>query len=300
MKETSDASLSIVIPAYNEAENLPQLLNSLLPVCTKQNWRVIVVNDGSHDATPAILNKFASQYPILSAYSHKVQKGYGGALKTGIRATSTEYVLTFDADGQHQVADIMPILHFALAEDADMVVGKRPEKEQTDLIRKTGKWLIRHFANFLLPLPITDLNSGFKLYRTDIAKRYVRVCPDSMAFSDVITMVFVTKKHKVQEYPIHIKPRQGGTSTIGFHTAFETVLEILHLIMLFNPMRIFLPLALLFSAFGIAWAIPFLLLGRGLSSMAMLFILIGVLLFSNGLIANQISAMRLENLEDKP
>jgi glycosyltransferase involved in cell wall biosynthesis len=292
-------NLTIVIPAYNEAEHLPTLLSALLPVSLEKGWEIVIVNDGSRDGTGDVLNEAARQFPTLKALHHKVQKGYGGALKTGLRAASAPYAITFDADGQHQIEDIERVFQFAVQNEADMVVGKRPENIQEDPWRKIGKRLIRTFANFLLPMPVTDLNSGFKLYRTDLVKKYLRICPDTMAFSDVITMAFVSKKHKVMEHPIQIRPRQAGKSTINLNTAIDTVIQILHIIMLFNPMRIFLPVSVFLAGLGTLWAIPFLLMGRGLSSMAMLLILLGVLFFSNGLIATQLSAIRLESLDDE-
>ena len=108
---------------------------------------------------------------------HKVNRGYGGALKTGIRNTITPFVVTMDGDGQHNPEDVEKLLNFAIERDADMVVGKRDVKNTSTLYRSLGKFIIRNFTKILMPLPITDLNSGFKLYRTEMAKRYITVCP---------------------------------------------------------------------------------------------------------------------------
>ena len=182
--------------------------------------------------------------------------------------------------------------------DADMVVGKRDAIKTSNLYRSLGKFLIRSFTKLLMPLPITDLNSGFKLYRTELAKRFITVCPDSMAFSDVITLVFLSERHLVLEHPIRISPRNIGQSTITTFTAFETVIQVLNIVLMFNPLRVFLPLSVICILAGLGWGIPIILLGRGVSVGAMLAIVTGLLFFVLGLLASQLSAIRMERLRD--
>ena len=113
-----------------------------------------------------------------------------------------------------------------------------------------------------------------------------------MAFSDVITLVFIHEHHLVLEHPITVQQRQGGTSTINTLTAFETVMAILSIITLFNPMRIFLPLSLTSLTAGLVWGVPIVLRGRGVSVGAMLAFTTGVLFFALGLIAEQLATIR--------
>jgi hypothetical protein len=149
-----------------------------------------------------------------------------------------------------------------------------------------------------MPLPVKDLNSGFKLYRTEYAQHYLHVCPTSMAFSDVITLVFIQRGDLVMEHPITVNPRRTGKSKININTAFETILEILNLVVLFNPMRVFFPLSLFLLLIGIGWGIPFALLGRGISTGSILAIVLGAIMFSIGLIASQLSSMRMSMIDD--
>lgn len=149
-----------------------------------------------------------------------------------------------------------------------------------------------------MPLPVTDLNSGFKLYRTELAKRYITVCPDSMAFSDVITLVFLSERNLVLEHPICISPRKLGQSTINIFTAFETVMQVLNIALMFNPLRVFLPVSIFCFIAGLGWGIPIVLLGRGVSVGAMLAIVTGLIFFVLGLLASQLSAIRMERLRD--
>jgi len=290
------AVLSVVVPIFNEADSLLSLLTELVPYCLDHKWMLILVNDGSSDETPAILKDY-EEYPDIKIIHHKVNRGYGGALKTGLLNADTQYVVTIDADGQHELSDLAELLRFTLEKDADLVVGNRGKQGSSGLYRNFGRWMIRNFAALLMPVHISDLNSGFKLYQTKLVQRYLSICPDSMAFSDVITLIFIKKRHLVLEHPIINKKRVTGKSTINTYTAIQTVMEIINIAMLFNPLRIFLSLSVLCIGFGFVWGIPILLRARGVSVGAMLAIVTGLLFFFIGLIAEQLSAMRLGLLD---
>jgi glycosyltransferase involved in cell wall biosynthesis len=291
-------SLTVVVPIYNEEENLPVFAARAIEYCRAHHWDIIFVDDGSRDKTNKILDEFVT-LPNVRVIRHKINHGYGGALKTGIRHVTTDYAVTIDGDGQHDLNDVERIFQFALEQDADMVVGKRESKNTFTAYRALGKYLIRTFTRILMPLPIADLNSGFKLYRTELAQKYMTVCPDSMAFSDVITLVFLSEHHLVMEFPIRVSPRKNGQSSITTFTAFETVIQVLNIVLMFNPLRVFLPISILCILTGFAWGVPIVLLGRGVSVGAMLAIVTGLLFFVLGLLASQLSAIRMEQLRDR-
>jgi glycosyltransferase involved in cell wall biosynthesis len=283
--------LTVIIPSFNEVENLKVLLPGLILHCREMNWKIILVNDGSHDSTREYLKELNPE-PILEIIHHKLNRGYGAALKSGIRACRTEYLITFDADGQHSVEDIGKLYRMITGKDADMVVGSRKAARSESISRGIAKGFIRSLAKILMTVPIYDLNSGMKIYRTDLAQRYLGLVPDTMAFSDIIALVFLNNRHLVLEEPIQIKSRMQGKSAIGVETAFHTIMEIIHIVILFNPMKIFLPLSLVcFIVTGI-WATPLLLDGRGLSMGGLLGVILGLLLFLLGLIAEQLSLIR--------
>jgi glycosyltransferase involved in cell wall biosynthesis len=290
------AKLSVVVPIYNEAFCLSNLLEELIAYCGERNWKLILVDDGSTDETPAILKQYEKR-PSICILHHKLNRGYGGALKTGLLNADTPYALTIDADGQHELTDMDSLFKFALEKEADMVVGCRSKDPHSSLYRNLGKWLIRRFAALLMPIHISDLNSGFKLYNTRLVQRYLSICPDSMAFSDVVTLIFIKKRHLVLEHPIAIKQRAAGKSTINTFTAVQTIMEIINIAMLFNPLRIFLPLSIFCIGFGLVWGIPIMLRARGVSVGAMLAIVTGLLCFFFGLIAEQLSSMRMGLLD---
>ena len=100
--ESDLPSLTIVVPAYNEGENLPVFAPKAIEFCQARGWKLVFVNDGSRDDTGEILDGFAS-LPDVCVIQHKVNRGYGGALKTGIQHTKTEFLVTVDGDGQHRL-----------------------------------------------------------------------------------------------------------------------------------------------------------------------------------------------------
>ena len=284
-------SATIVIPAYNEGQALPITVPAVLELCRKHHWKLIIVNDGSTDDSRLILTQF-KENPQLLVLHHKLNLGYGGALKTGLAVADTDFVITFDADGQHQIEDIPRLLQMMIDQDADLVIGARKRNKQSHWYRELGKWIIRRVASVLMPMHLHDLNSGFKCYRTELVQQYLHLCPNSMAFSDVIALIFLNQRHRVIEVPIEVLPRTSGESSISTRTAFETLLEILNLVMLFNPLRIFLPLSILCILVGLIWGIPFIILGRGVSVGAMLAIVSGLLMFTIGLVSEQLSQIR--------
>jgi len=287
-----DSSLTVVVPAYNEEASLPQFLPRLLDCCERNDWKLIVVDDGSRDGTAEVLDGFA-EHPRLRVLRHKLNRGYGGALKSGIGVADTDYVLTVDADGQHHLEDLEALFAELLERDADMVVGSRKGTSTSGWYRDLGKSLIRLLARFLVDhLDVYDINSGLKVYDAALAQRYLHLCPDSMAFSDVITLVFTSQRHRVCERGIRVQPRIAGQSTISTGTAVETVREIVNIVVLFNPMRIFLPVSLVSIGLGIAWGLPIVLRGSGVSVGAMLAIVTGIIFFFLGLVAEQVSLIR--------
>ena len=286
-----EPTLTVVMPAYNEDAALSSFLPEIISFCEQREYKLIVIDDGSSDGTRAILDQFAN-LPSMTVIRHKLNRGYGGALKTGIAAANTDYVVTIDADGQHLLEDVEVLFAELRSADADMMVGSRKGLNASGLYRSIGKRLIRFVANLLLDVPVYDINSGLKIFNTKLAQRYLGLCPNTMAFSEVITLVFVSGRHLVVEHPIRIRERIAGRSTITTATAFQTMMEILNIVVLFNPIRIFLPVSLISLLLGVLWGLPIVLRGGGVSVGAMLAIVTGIIFFFLGLLAEQISMIR--------
>jgi len=283
--------LTIVVPCYNEEENIPAFFPELLAFARERDFAVIAVNDGSRDGTRRILEELARTEAGLRVLSHKRNRGYGAAIKTGLRAVETEFAITVDADGQHRLGDVEKCFSHIRELDADLVVGSRSNNASGGY-RAFGKWLIRAFAGTLLELPVGDLNSGMKCYRMSEAAAYLDLCPDTMAFSDVILLLMVNDRKLVSETAIEVVPRTAGKSTIGTRTALVTIAEILNLAILMRPLTTFFRLGVIFVLCGLAWGICTYVKSTGITSSAVMLVMLGVLSFMLGLLGEQLSQIR--------
>ncbi len=282
-------NLTIVIPCYNEEENIPVFFPELVKFVREHDFHVIAVNDGSKDKTLLELQNFNDSH--ITIVSHKVNKGYGGAIKTGLRAVKTEFAITIDSDGQHRLEDVLKCFEQIQQTNADMVVGAR-QNNKSGGYRTLGKWVIRKFAGSLLELPVKDLNSGMKCYRMSEVLEYLDLCPDTMAYSDCILLLMVNDRKLVTETPIEIAPRTAGKSTIGTKTAIITLAEILNLAVLLRPLTTFFRLSICFLLLGVGWGIFTYVRSTAITSTSVMLIMLGVMSIMLGLLCEQLSQIR--------
>jgi glycosyltransferase involved in cell wall biosynthesis len=291
----SSPSLSVIIPAYNEANVISSVIESLAPTAKTTGWEILAVNDGSSDRTGEILLELALKYPFLRVVTHHRNRGYGAALKTGIRQARSRLVATMDADGQHTVEQLLSLI--AYTDDFKVVVGWRTGLIHSPAWRMPGKWFLRFMANYLSGERIPDLNSGLRIYHIQIISRYLHLLPDGFSFSTTSTLILLNRGYMIKYVPIRVKERQGK-STVSLQTGLNTIMLILRLTMLLAPLRIFLPLSLTSILFGFGWAIPYLLDRRGLTVTSLLFIMNGVVIFLVGLLADQVAELRKGQFEE--
>ncbi len=288
-------TLSVVIPAYNEGSAIGAVLDSLLEHTKTHRWEVIVVDDGSTDNTIEQINHRLNN-PYLKLVRHPYNRGYGAALKSGVRAATAPLVATMDSDGQHDPHDLLTLLQ--QANDFNLVVGQRPGLLHSQLWRMPGKWLLNWLANYLTRRQIPDLNSGMRLFHTEIIKKYLHLCPDGFSFSTTTTLIFFNRGYAVMYVPITIQQRhQEVKSTVKLSTGFDTLILIIRLAALFQPLRVFIPASIFFVVVGILWGLPYIFLLRGVSVGALLLLVTGLLLFFFGLLTDQVAQLRLEKYE---
>ena len=281
---------TVIIPAYNEAGSLGAVLTELSNTCKDIIHEIIVVDDGSEDDTAQI----AAGFPDVRVIRHRMNRGYGSALKSGIREATTDIVLTMDSDGQHRAEDVRRL--YEALDQQDMLVGQRTELLHSPFWRMPGKWLLNWMANYITGRKIPDLNSGLRVMRREVVRDYMHLCPSGFSFSTTITIALIMRGYAVEYVPIHVQKRVGK-STVTLRTGFDTIILIIRIAALFGPLRIFLPPAFLTIAVGILWAIPYSLAGYGVSVGSMLAIVTGILLFAIGILCDQISQLRLERYE---
>ncbi len=281
--------LTIIIPAFNEENAISGTLEKLMPYAQKNAWNIIVVNDGSTDDTESNLMKFE----YIKVLKHKINRGYGASLKTGINTSGTELIAFYDADGQHTPQELEKLWNEW--SDQDMIVGQRVKGSHFSISRAPGKWILGKTANFLAGRKIPDLNSGLRIVKRDIIIKYLQLFPDGFSFSTTSTIAFLGDKRQVDYIPIRTSKRIGKSSVNQIKDGFNTILLILRLIVLFNPLKVFIPasffLIFISAIYEILWGYiysPHLRMLPG----ALLTFLTGIIIFFFALIMDQISQIR--------
>jgi glycosyltransferase involved in cell wall biosynthesis len=285
--------LTIIIPAYNEELGIASTLEALLPLAKQNNWSIIVVNDGSNDNSQQILENISG----IKLIKHPHNKGYGAALKTGIKAASSDYIAMYDADGQHNPSDLESM--WSNIGNNDMLVGERGKNSHKDWIRVPGKWVLGKTANFLTGIKIPDLNSGLRIIKRDILINRLHLFSNSFSFSTTSTVALINLGYLVEYFPIKVNKRIGTSTVKQLKHGSNTILLILRLVMLFNPLKVFLPTSFILIFFGVIYEIIWgIVLNTGVSLLptAVFLLISGVLIFLFGLIADQISEIRKQQI----
>ena len=239
-------AVSVIIPAYNEETAVHLVIADLLRILKASNIEaeIIVVDDGSTDDTARVASTAGAR-----VIQHRSNRGYGSALKTGIVAARNDLIAITDADGTYP-PEYIPALLSEL-EHADMVVGARTGKNvHIPLVRRPAKWALNVLANYVSSSKIPDLNSGLRVFRRQIALQYFPILPDFFSFTTTITLAMHCDKYAVEYVPIDYRKRKGRSKIVPWDAGNFAIL-ILRTAMLFRPLRVFLPLALICLTYGL-------------------------------------------------
>lgn len=236
-----DIGLSIVIPVYNEENAILQTLHHLNDVIYRKGikYEIIIVNDGSTDNTPHILNNSNLNFELITFNQNR---GYGAALKTGIKKSNYDIVAITDADGTYPNEKI-PVMYEEI-EYYDMIVGERSFKDLPH-IRKPAKWFINKLANYLADYKIPDLNSGLRLFRKKDALKFFKIIPNGFSFTTTITLAMLTNGMKVKFIPISYMKREGKSKLRPIYDSLNFIQLILRTVLYFNPLKVFVPLSII-------------------------------------------------------
>lgn len=277
-----DRAVSVVIPAYNEGAHVAEQVRAVQAVMNTCGWpyELIVVDDGSTDGTA----EKAAAVGGVRVLRRRRNRGYGAALKLGIANARYPWILITDADGTYPVEAIPKLL--AGAEGSDMVVGARTgETVRIPLIRRPPKAFLRWLASYLAGQKLPDINSGLRLMRADLVRRYEHLLPSGFSFTTTITLAAAVNDHSVEYVPIDYHARLGN-SKMRPRAAYDFTLLILRTIVFFNPLKVFIPLGALLFAIGlIKFAYDVLL--DNLSESAVLALLGALIVWAVGLLADQ-------------
>ena len=236
---------SVIIPAHNEEKAIGTVLDELIEVLEGQAYEIIVVDDGSTDNTA----KIVQQKESVKVIQHPYNKGYGAALKTGIKSAANDLILIIDGDGSYPVKDTPRLLKEA--DEYDMVVGARTGKEVTiQLYRKPAKWFLSKLANYLSGTKIPDLNSGMRIFKKEDAIKFFNILPSGFSFTTTLTLAYLSNDYNVKYVPIDYHERAGKSKIKPFRDGFNFIMLIVRTITYFNPLKVFLPISIVLFVFG--------------------------------------------------
>ncbi|MEI6046157.1 MAG: glycosyltransferase family 2 protein [Chloroflexota bacterium] len=282
----ADNKLTIVIPAYNEEAVIGNVVSRTR--ATRPKCEILVVDDGSTDQTAVEASRAGAR-----VVRHPYNKGNGAAVKTGIRAARGEVILLLDADGQHSPENIDRLLEYI--GPYDLVVGSRTSDSATHGYRNFGNWVFSSLASYLVEMKVPDPTSGFRCFKRDKVMDFIHLLPNQYSYPTTTTMSFIKAGYNVKHVPLRFERRQGGKSHIRpLRDGIKFITIILKMITLFNPIKVFLPLALAWFVMGTFYGLLNFFLNGKIPNGSVLLISISVLIFLAGLISEQIAALRFE------
>ena len=280
-------SLSVVVPAFNEEGAILHTIEDIRREmdATGVPYEIIVIDDGSEDRTLDI----ARQTGVV-VDTNQVNTGYGASLKRGIRHAQHEYVAIIDADGTYPARYLPAMLKMCRAQD--MVVGDRgAAMKNVPWIRKPAKWVLNTFASFLAERRLNDLNSGLRVFRKSELVPFIPLLPQKFSFTTTITLCMSCNGKRMIYTPIEYGKRVGK-SKIRPVDFLNFIILVLRMTVLFNPLRVFIPLGLALMGLG---AVKFIydIWMDNLSETTVFAFLSALIIWSLGLIADMISRLHL-------
>jgi len=282
-------AVSVVVPAFNEEGAVAQDLSAIKQVLDGSglHYELIVVDDGSTDRTA----ENAQSVDGITLYQHSTNRGYGSAVKTGIRHARGELIVITDADGTYP-AEAIPDL-VADLEDCDMAVGARTgEVVQVPFLRKPAKWFITRLASYLAETRIPDLNSGLRAFRRKTAMRFFGMLPAGFSFTTTITLAMLCNGLDVRFRPIDYYHRTGKSKIRPLRDTYNFILLIIRTICYFNPLKVFLPLAFLTFLGGFGKLVLNLAVAHRVAGTEILLIVAALQLAMTGLVADALASSR--------
>jgi glycosyltransferase involved in cell wall biosynthesis len=275
--------ISIVIPAHNEQVVIGDVLDEL---SVGNYHEIIVVDDGSTDKTVEIAERHGAR-----VLRHPYNIGNGAAVKTGIRAATGDIIVLMDADRQHPPSDVPRLL--AQIGNYDMVVGARTSASDATWQRRIANKVFNTYASYIVGYPIPDLTSGFRAIKAQLLKKFVYLLPNAYSYPSTITIAMFRSGFRVCYVPVNSPASRSGSSIRPLKDGFRFLMTITRLGTMFVPLKIFLPVSLLFFLTGASYGAWLLLYRARFSNMAAMLITIGIVIFLMGLIAEQIALFRM-------
>lgn len=276
--------VTVVIPVYNERSEVLQSTIDDLHFSMKRSkandYEIIAVNDGSKSKYDY------SRIKNAKVIAHRVNKGYGASIKTGIKEAKYEWIAITDADGTYPNKVLHELLEYC--GNYDMVVGKRDPKG-VPTVRRFPKFVLRTLASFLAGRNIPDLNSGLRVFRKELALNFWKLFPQGFSLTSTITMAAITNGYEVKFIPIPYYRRAGKSHIKPIADTSRFLQLIIRLALYFNPLRFFMPLSLAFLGMALTRGIRDYIVTDKLGGLTLVLFFMAFQTFFFGLLAEIVS-----------
>ncbi|MEV8516458.1 glycosyltransferase family 2 protein [Dactylosporangium sp. NPDC051484] len=254
-EQPAPLDVTIVLPCFNEAAHVRAELDRICAAMDLAGYRyeVLAIDDASTDATLDVLHRAQLSLPQVQVVALERNGGAGTVRRLGSRMARGEIVVWTDADMTYPNERI-PELVQRLRDDPgiDQVVGARTSEQGSHrLLRIPAKWTIRKIAEWLVGQRIPDLNSGLRAFRRGVAAPYLRLLPPGFSCVTTITLAFLSNQHAIAYVPIDYAKRAGRSKFRFVSDAYRYLLQVLRMVMYFNPLKALMPLALLLLGAGV-------------------------------------------------
>ena len=251
-----ELDVTVVLPCYNERGHVLQEVERITAALDASglSYEVLAVDDGSTDGTRDLLAEATQRYPHLRYLPFHRNQGSGTARRVGTREARGEVVVWTDADMTYPNERIPELVRMLLDDPTvDQVVGARRTEEGTyKVFRVPAKWAIRRLASYLTETRIPDLNSGLRAFRRSVALPYLRLLPPGFSCVTTLTVAFLSNSHEVRYVPIDYAKRAGRSKFHFTKDAYRYLLQVLRMVVYFNPLKVLMPVALWILALGVA------------------------------------------------
>jgi len=199
--------LSIIVPVFNEKNTIKEIIEKIENVSLPIEKEIIVVDDGSSDGTEEILRQLKEKFNFI-LIRHPKNQGKGAAIKTGFSFSAGDFILIQDADLEYDPNDYPILIKPLLENNVSVVYGSRNLLKNPRFSTKYyfGGRLLTFIFNLLFGTKLTDINTGYKVFRKDVFKS-IRLREDDFAFCEEVTCKITKKDYKIKEVPIHYLPR---------------------------------------------------------------------------------------------
>lgn len=250
---------TVVLPCYNEEAHLLAELERISAALDASgiSYELLAIDDASTDGTLQVLKEAAPRFPAMRILEFHRNGGSGTARRIGSYQARGEIVVWTDADMTYPNERIPELVQLLLDRpDVDQVVGARLTEEGTHKwARVPAKWLIRTIAQWLTNRRIPDLNSGLRAFRRSVALPYLRLLPPGFSCVTTITIAFLSNQHHIEYVPIDYAKRAGVSKFHFFRDAYRYILQVLRMVMYFDPLKVLMPPALWLLLIGVVKAV---------------------------------------------